>query len=107
MSLGAQFDPYNGSLIDSDNYFEYNYGVYQIPSAEQMLVWLETRGVTFDVSLQPCGYRFDVYSIQEPGLAGLPFKLEFISKNDRNSRVSATMAAIDSSLEYLLNHKKK
>lgn len=69
--------------------------VGQIPTAEQMIGWLEEQGFYF--------YIFKDYCWNGEVQYGNNW---YYSIDDVNSRKEATIAAIDAALEYLSNNKK-
>lgn len=73
---------------------------YAIPTAEQMISWLEKQGLIEGITIgyaEGIDWFFDVNNLSEP----------FISTLNLNSRKEATLAAIDAALEYLLNNKEQ
>lgn len=81
--------------IDEENEYD-----CLIPTAEQMINWLEEQvgivviEITEDAEF--CSWEYEVWHIKSPCSHASNF----------NSRKEATLAAIDASLEYLINNKK-
>lgn len=100
IELGAQMeyakviDTINGNSIRIP---EETGEFYQIPTAEQMLGWLETQGLFIPIDKSDGGHIF--YKIRK----GNTYICEW---NSFSSRPEATLAAIDAALDYLTNNKK-
>lgn len=74
-----------------------NYGAYIIPTAEQMLGWLEENFVSeIDIYKEGTSFRFDIFS----------FNMKYIKGHSGyNTRKEATLAAINAALDYLIDKK--
>lgn len=69
---------------------------YCIPTAEQILGWLEEQGVHISIIYDDCTYRPEVRDVDDG----------FINNDEYfNSRQEATLVAIDVALKYLSNEK--
>lgn len=69
---------------------------YQIPTAEQMLGWMEDQGITsIEITFsKEIKWKFEIFGD------------DYDFNAPYNSRKEATLAAIDAALEYLTNKKK-
>lgn len=75
-----------------------NYGdFYLIPTAEQMLGWLRTKGFAFNTTDYHDYVFWSVSNIQNKKWHMHKYKLQDITE--------ATLAAIDAALEYLIKNK--
>lgn len=98
LELGAPID-YSSDNFDSDctdNIGRLSNGLYAIiPTAEQMIGWLEEQDSIIDIELKTVTrgvWGYEVYG------RFIPFKT---SDSGYNSRKEATIAAIDAALDYL------
>lgn len=71
-----------------------------IPTAEQMLGWLEEQGIMFNIAVNP----FNEFKVILSKAGDFLNNIANIKWN--KSRREATLAAIDAALEYLSNNKK-
>lgn len=93
----------NEEFIQTDNY-----RLYRIPTAEEMIGWLEERGFIVEVSFRGTdepnkqGNKIFIYHLFDYS------EWEELNplSNMYKSRQEATLAAIDAALEYLINNKK-
>lgn len=69
--------------------------VYYIPTAEQMIYWLEEQGITIDNVKCYTGWCARAYTDDDVNL----------NKGRFFSRKEATLAAIDAALDYLIDKK--
>ena len=75
---------------------------YCIPTAEQMLGWLEEQGITFEVIMANMKIAYyTLWRIDNKGAHPIIGR----SDNDYHSRKEATIAAFDAALYYLANNK--
>ena len=72
---------------------------YLVPTAEQMIGWLEEKGIMLNIATNP----FDEFKIIVSKAGGYFDNIADIEWNE--SRKEATLAAIDAALEYLSNNK--
>ena len=100
--LGADLTPCRGAkknFIFASNRFNSQLSEkYCIPTAEQMLGWLEEEEKVREICIQRYGdwvYQIYIY----PDI--------LLDKSGFDSRKEATLAAIDAALEYLTNQKTK
>lgn len=98
--LGAPIDNSSNNFDSdcSDNIELLSNGLYAIiPTAEQMVCWLEEQGliVTTDI-----GFTTEWYSYVKRNRELLFLEHRF------STRKEATLTAIDAALDYLTNHKK-
>lgn len=102
-----------------------------IPTAEQMLGWLESQKEILDINIslyeddgypRMCGYSFDIYDRDKNIIVGTftekgnlvymdPISRKYIYLvgtyyNDFLTKNEATLAAIDAALDYLIDNKK-
>lgn len=82
---------YNGEEFYSND------KTYLIPTAEEMIGWLEEQDVYINVCWEDCIYYVQIRSVDK-GYIG-------IGDTIYTSRKEATIAAIDVALEYLTNNK--
>lgn len=110
IELGAPIlqHPFHESVIKGneklfENITNINGKYYCLPTAEQMLGWLEEQRLAIDVVSDNGGFEWSVWIKKEHCS-----NYSFIEENDRYfpSRQEATLAAIDAALEYLTNNKK-
>lgn len=81
-------------MIINDNY-------YYIPTAEEMIGWLETQEAFDSIEIEYCkDYKIWLYRICTSKEDDCTFKSLFPSRKE------ATLAAIDAALDYLSNNKK-
>lgn len=89
LELGAKIENENWCFEGSDML---EYKLYaKIPTAEQMIGWLESKGFYFRLNTNGCSVEIDYSCI-----------LEIVNTN----RKKATLQAIDTALDYLLPIKK-
>lgn len=77
--------------------------ILRIPTAEQMIGWLEEQGVVVIlvsiIDIDTLCYRWVIHSCQ--------YDDDFMDRSDMTySRKDATLAAIDAALDYLIKNKK-
>lgn len=94
-------DDYERELVKDYHHTIIGNLVYCIPTAEQMLGWIEEQGVKINIEhsdiVEDC-LRFHIYEGKNRDLA--------VKKGyNYSSRKEATLAAIDAALEYLNNKK--
>lgn len=70
-----------------------------IPTAEQMINWLESQGISIDLSTHSRGYEWNLWK-------WFGYNINKIDSNGFTigPRKDATLAAIDAALEYLSNN---
>lgn len=95
LELGAPIDV---TMLDIPNVCEYEGCSLKLPTAEQMIGWLEEKIYNIIVIKNKNGTWF--YMIYWEN------SLNHEIKGDYTSRKEATIAAIDAALEYLTNNKK-
>ena len=97
LELGAPMEPQTSStLIDTLCAFCSD-GMYVIPTAEQMISWLEEQENIIEICIKRIGtWRYEIYI--EPHYHK--------EEGGYSTRKEATLAAIDAALEYLTNNKK-
>lgn len=110
LELGAPIEleieyPVNLDTLERSPYPDIKMGedgepILIIPTAEQMIGWLEgQKGIRY-ISIDnyfKYGWNYTIF----------PWTGKSIEQDEFNSREEATLAAIDSALEYLINNKKK
>lgn len=113
LELGAPIDriPIGGRDASRPSYFtkspdEEGYQecpAYYIPTAEQMIGWLESQRMDMRIANDGSGYDWSI-SVRKTDSR----HCIYIKESDcfYNSRKEATIAAIDAALEYLTNNKK-
>lgn len=105
LKLGAPIEQVTGRMEDrpcffTKEYYEEGYqdcSPYYIPTAEEMIGWLESQDCIRDVEVvrySTWRYRVDITNLQSLNNWGF------------TSRKEATLAAIDAALDYLLNKNK-
>ena len=76
---------------------------YVIPTAEQMIGWLEEQKTIHSINVIGNDYNCDwKYGIN----LNMPDGYDYLGKEGYHSRKEATLAAIDAALGYLSNNKK-
>lgn len=98
LELGApiQFASINDIRLGRYIEVESNNEAYGIPTAEQMIGWIEeNKYMTIEVVRTCVGYRYFAYFVVGREIGGR-----------YDTRSEATIAAIDAALEYLSNNKK-
>lgn len=76
---------------------------YLLPTAEQMIGWLEEQKLICNVNIIGSDYKINwKYEIN----LNLPDGYDYIGKEGYNSRKEATLAAINAAFEYLTKNKK-
>lgn len=76
---------------------------YKIPTAEQMISWLEEKGIFISIQrIKECGGTYSYYYTIEHNEHG------YLTNGlwTFDSRPEAALAAIDAALEYLSNNRK-
>lgn len=102
LELGAPIEQVFYNVVTKEALKRYNLVFiagkeYKIPTAEQIIGWLEEQLNVREIFIRRCGnWRYEIYidphyHLEENGFA---------------SRKEATLAAIDAALEYLTNNKK-
>lgn len=100
LELGA---PIKKDTLENTSPIEvFNNCVYIIPTAEEMVGWLEEQGVSVEITMasQNIGY----YSLNRIDSKGA-FDFTGRCEETYSSRKEATLAAIDAALDYLSNKK--
>lgn len=95
LELGAPIDICNERItnIPPRVWIEDRHEWYKLPTAEQMIGWLEEQGIMFDII--QCVY-VNVWKDSE---------VRCIDRTEKYSRKESTLAAIDAALEYLSDKK--
>lgn len=110
LGLGAPiyvYDEINSKSIDEldvylDDKAKLNNGLYaEIPTAEQMIGWLRTKGFAFGITEYKDGFNDHVFW----RVANNQDKRWYISDDKFKDPKEAFLAAIDAALEYLSNKK--
>lgn len=83
--------------IGLKRFIEYSDEFYALPTAEQMIGWLEEQGLHIDTEWSWDG-QVTIWVWYNP-------EKEHIYTSKANSRQVATLAAIDAALEYLFKNK--
>lgn len=96
LELGA---PIKATFLDVDKKFEYEGCHILIPTAEQMIGWLEEQGSTISIE------KTEFKGYWQGYVATTNYK-DSISKNGCVSRKEAILTAIDVALEYIETHKQ-
>lgn len=103
LELGAHIERVIFTTNDAYKYTKINEGIYIIPTAEQMIGWLEEQGILCDVF--PTGdYGNDGFGMR------IMIKAKRLNRFESDAitystRKEATLAAIDAALDYLTNNK--
>lgn len=94
LGLGAPIEEFCGIFPTAS----INGIIYDIPTAEQMIGWLEEQAVIDDIEIYTYNaeWKFEVFLTNG----------DYTKCNSFHSRKEATIAAIDATLKYLSNNKK-
>lgn len=84
-----------------------NKGYYAIPTAEQMIGWLEDKGIHVEIEYSLLFEHYDICILNEDeSVKQRTMFNDYFGLPSFSSRKEATLAAIDAALDYLIENKK-